>query len=386
MTSSGPAPSPVFSAGSEIRRLKGEKVTRAIRTAGLDGILVLKPEAIRYATDFYAKGYRRFIEVEYCLVANASGRQALGYTSGSDEYRLPHTSFLEDTRRLRGSISTMLHDFSLSGKRVGFDLMPYELGTELRRLDPALQLVPAEHLWEEVSAAKDPLEVQAIRAAYDVLALGISAGMAAAVAGVRELDVAAEIEYAMRKAGNEMTPAITLVASGRNGAIFERIATDRVIGEGELVIIDVTAVVSGYTADAARTVLSSGVATSEQRSMYGVVRAALDAAIAAVKPGATCDDIDAAARSCYEASNWAQYGSRWATGHQIGFGLHGTPLVAAGVDAVIEPNMVMCLEPRLHAYDRPELGGVQVEDAVVVTDDGAEVISAAIPYCAALEA
>ena len=385
-------PSPIFFAGESVRRVKVAKLKRAMKDAELDGVLVFKPEAIRYATDFYVKGFRRFLDIEYCLVIDSRGRQALAYSSGSDDYRLPLTSFLTDTRRLAGSVGQwagviigMLSDYGLSGKRVGYDIMPMELGTELMALAPSLQLLPAERLWELLSAEKHPLEVACIREAFEVLAVGMKAGIAAVEPGIRELDVAAEIESAMRKAGNEMTPAITMVASGPNAAIFERVATDRRISEKELVIIDATAVVNGYTADTARTVLSSGAADGRQRDMYHTVKAALNSAIASVRPGATCSEIDAAARSSYSSSEWAKYGSRWATGHQVGFGLHGTPLIAPGVDDVVKPNMVMCLEPRVHVFDRPEWGGVQIEDAVLVTDEGAEVISSMIPFCEALE-
>ena len=385
-------PSPIFYGGEAVRRVKAVKLKQAMENAGLDGVMVFKPEAIRYATDFYVKGFRRFLDIEYCLIIDAGGRQTLAYSSGSDDYRLPLTSFLTDTRRLNGPVSQwaavivgMLSDYGLIGKRVGYDLMPLELSREIMALDPTVQLLPAEGLWEQVSSEKHPLEVECIREAFDVLALGMKAGMAAVAPGVREIDVAAEIESAMRRAGNEMTPAITMVASGPNAAMFERVATQRAIGEGELVIIDATAVVKGYTADTARTVLSSGNATTGQRGMYRTVKAALASAVASVRPGATCSEIDAAARESYSSSEWAKYGSRWATGHQVGFGLHGAPLVAPGVADVVKPNMIMCLEPRIHVFDRPEFGGVQIEDAVLVTDVAAEVISSTIPYSEALE-
>lgn len=392
MTTRIGAPRPIFYPGDAVRRVKGDKLLRALESAGLDGVLVFKPEAIRYATDFYVKGFRRFLDIEYCLLMDRRGRHALAYSSGSDDYRLPLTSFLEDTRRVSGRVDEwapvivdMLTDYGLAAKRVGYDLLPAALDVRLRELAPHLELRSAEAMWEQVSADKHPLEVDCIRRAYDVLAIGIRAGIATVVPKTREIDVAAEIEAAMRRAGNEMTPAITMVASGPNAAIFERVATERVIGERELVILDATAVVNGYTADTARTVLSSGEATAQQQDMYRTVKAALRAAIEAVRPGATCAEIDGAARRSYNASAWSKYGSRWATGHQIGFGLHGAPLVGPGVHEAVKPNMVMCLEPRIHVFDRPESGGVQVEDAVLVTDTGCVVLSSDVPYSEALE-
>ncbi len=378
---------PIFYAGDDVRQVKLEKLRSGMVQHGLDGLLVIRPEGIRYATDFYAKGYRRFLEIEYCLLMDVAGRQVLGYTSGSDDERLARRSFLEDVRRLHGPpadwapiIASMLTDYGLATARVGFDLLPAELHIALTGLLPGVQLVSAANYWEAISAYKHPLEIECMRDAFKVVMEGIVAGMRAAQPGVREIDVAAEMEYVMRRAGNEMCPAITMVASGPNAAIFERVATDRRIEPNELVIIDATAVRNGYSSDAARTVLAGDRPSPEQVEIYQTCQAALASAIAACKVGATCSDVDAAARQVYAESPWARYGSRWATGHQIGFGLHGSPLVGPGSTTQLRPNMVMCLEPRLHVTDRLDVGGVQLEDAVLITEGSAEVLTAKLPY------
>lgn len=381
--------SPVFYAGDDVRAAKLEKLQLQMTEDGLDGLLVLRPEGIRYATDFYAKGYRTFLEIEYCLVMDRTGRQSLAYTSGSDDIRVRLRSFLgdDDVRSLSGgpedwhpTVAAMLSDYGLSKARVGYDLMPVELFVALQQHLPDLELVPAGGLWEKVSAIKHPLEVDCMREAFRVICAGITAGVNAVRPGIREIDVAAEMEYVMRREGNEMFPAITMVAAGPNAAIFERVATHREIQQNELVILDLTGVVNGYSADAARTVIAGGQASSAQREIYETCRLALANAIEACRVGATCGDVDAAARRGYDSSAWGRYGSRWATGHQIGFGLHGTPLVAAGNNAKLKRGMVMCLEPRLQVFDQVGIGGVQLEDAVLITDADPEVLTAALPY------
>jgi Xaa-Pro aminopeptidase len=192
--------------------------------------------------------------------------------------------------------------------------------------------------------------------------------------GVSEHTVSAEAVYAMRRAGSEFEPFIPLVASGYNASMFERVATEKIIAPGEMVILDIGAVVRGYTGDLGRTV-ACGEPTSEQKAIYRATRLALEETKKAIRPGVTCQMVDARAREVIEAEGWGRYLYSGNTGHQLGYGLHGDPLVHKGVDFEIVENMVMCLEPRIVLSDRPDIGGVHLEDVVVVTSGGCEQIN-----------
>jgi len=239
---------------------------------------------------------------------------------------------------------------------------------------PALEIVDASKIWVQITAIKHPTEIEHVRAAVRVADLGMEAAVAAIRPGVSEHAVSAEAVYAMRKAGSEFEPFIPLVASGPNTSMFERVATEKTIAAGEMVILDIGAVVRGYTGDLGRTFVC-GEPTAEQKAIYRATHLALEEAKKVVRPGASGQDVDRRAREVIEDAGWGRYVYTGNTGHQLGYGLHGEPLVDRNVDFEIVENMVICLEPRIVLPDRPEVGGAHLEDVVVVTKDGCEQIN-----------
>ena len=173
----------------------------------------------------------------------------------------------------------------------------------------------------------------------------------------------------MRAMGSEMNPFIPVVASGANAAIWERVATQRRLAAGEMVILDFGSVYNGYTGDFARTTIV-GEPTSAQRALYRAAYDSLNAAIAAVRPGVLCSEIDAIGREVIAGAGFAAYAQPWAIGHQLGFGLHGEPVLGPGVDAPLQSGMVINIEPSLYTFDDLAIGGVELEDTILVTDTG----------------
>ena len=265
----------------------------------------------------------------------------------------------------------MLSDYGLTRARIGTDLMPYMVHQGLMKQFPTLEIVDASKIWIQITAIKHPMEIEHVRAAVRVADLGMDAAIAAIRPGVSEHAVSAEAVYAMRKNGSEFEPFIPLVASGSNTSLFERVATEKLIQSGEMVILDIGAVVKGYTGDLAATVIC-GEPTTEQKTIYKATHLALQEAKKIIKPGVTCHDIDRRAREVIEGEGFGKYIYSGNTGHQLGFGLHGEPLVHRNVDFEVVENMVMCLEPRIVLPDRPDIGGAHLEDVVVVRADGSE--------------
>jgi Xaa-Pro aminopeptidase len=369
--------SPIFYPGDELHRVKQQKVQRGLEDAGLDAFLLFKAEAVRYITDFYVKGFRPFMEPEYVVLVARGKPPAVGYISGSDDLRIKYRSDIEDARKLPhvaewGSvIAQMLADYGLSKGWIGTDLMPYMIHDDLKRQFPALTFLDAGKAWSKLTAIKHPEEVRLIREAVRVADAGVAAAIAAVRPGITEHAVSAEAVYAMRKNGSEFEPFIPLVASGANTSLFERVATEKQIQSGEMVILDIGAVVKGYTGDLATTVIC-GDPTAEQKTIYKATHLALQEAKKVIRPGVTCHDIDRRARDVITDAGWGKYLYSGNTGHQLGFGLHGEPLVHRNVDFEVVENMVMCLEPRIVLPDRPDIGGAHLEDVVVVTADGSE--------------
>jgi Xaa-Pro aminopeptidase len=379
---------PVFYVGDELHRIKQDKLQRALAASEFDAFIFFKAEAVRWVTDFYVKGYRPFMEPEYFVIVLEGRPPVVGYISGSDDLRIRIKSDIEDARKLPHvvhwaiTIAEILTDYGLTQCRLGTDLMPYMVCDALRQAMPGVTVADAGAVWASLTAVKHPLEVALLREAVRVADLGVEAAAAAIRPGISEHSVAAEAVTAMRRNGSEFEPFIPLVASGANTSMFERVATEKIIRLGEMVILDIGSVVKGYTGDLGRTVIC-GDPSDEQRAVYRATHLALQEAKKLVRPGVTGREIDQRARDVIIDSGWERYLYSGNTGHQLGYGLHGEPLIDKGADFVLAENMVICLEPRIVLSDRPEIGGAHLEDVVLVTADGHEQLNRT-PYDARL--
>lgn len=369
--------SPSFYAGDELHRIKQDKLQQVLKASPFDALLFFKAEAVRYVTDFYVKGFRPFMEPEYLVLVVKDKPPVIGYISGSDDLRVKIKSDIADARRLphvskwSDVIGSMITDYGLTNATIGTDLMPYMVHNDLMKAFPKIRFDDASKIWAELTVVKHPLEVELIRNSIRVADIGALAAIKAIRPGVSEHSVSAEAVYAMRREGSEFEPFIPLIASGANASMFERIATEKIIQDGEMVIIDLGAVVKGYTADLGRTVIC-GTPNDTQKAIYQATYKALQEAKKIIKPGVTGKQIDARAREVISDEGWGKYVYSGNTGHQLGYGLHGEPLVDRRVDFVVTENMVMCLEPRIVLPDQPHIGGAHLEDVVVVTATGCE--------------
>lgn len=371
---------PSYYGGDVLHKVKKEKIQKAMEDNDLDCLLLMKAEAVRYVTDFYVKGYRPFIEPEYLAVIPKGKEPVVGYTSGSDNYRIKIRSDIEDHRKLPGlskwheEIIKIFRDYGIVSGRVGTDFLPFNLYLEIKKEFPNIEFVNIDKIWVDLTVIKHPEEIKHLRRAVEIAEIGFYAAFEFIKPGIKEYEVAAYAEYKMRMAGSEMTPFITNIASGVNGAIFERISTDKTIRGGEMVIMDMGCVWRGYTGDLGRTVCM-GKPTQLQKQIYKVTHLALTESIKAVKPGVTCGYIDAVARRVIKEEGFEKYEHKFSTGHQLGYGLHGSPSINKNVDFVLQPGMVMAIEPRVTLFDQPEVGGAHIEDNVLVTETGCEVLS-----------
>lgn len=185
--------------------------------------------------------------------------------------------------------------------------------------------------------------------------------------GRTENEVAADIAAAIVEEGHERADFV-IVGSGPNGASPHHEASDRVIGAGELVVIDIGGPApSGYNSDCTRTyVTNGGDVDPEAREVYEVVRAAQAAGVAAARPGVTAESVDAASRQVIEDAGYGEYFIT-RTGHGIGLEVHEHPYLVAGNAQVLEPGMAFSVEPGIYL---PGRFGVRIEDIVVVTESG----------------
>jgi Xaa-Pro aminopeptidase len=190
-----------------------------------------------------------------------------------------------------------------------------------------------------------------------------------ALVGRTEADVAWWVEQAFHDEGADGAAFDTIVASGPNAALPHHHPGSRVIGPGETVIVDAGALVDGYCADCTRT-FATGPLPDDLQQAYDLCREAQEAALAAVRPGATGADLDAIARSAIEASGIAPV--LHGLGHGVGIEVHELPVLRPTSTDVLASGNVVTIEPGVYLAGR---GGIRVEDLVVVTDDGCDVLT-----------
>lgn len=236
-----------------------------------------------------------------------------------------------------------------------------------------LALKPTADLVESARAVKDETELAILRDAGQRLSdVARRIGEWVAV-GRSEMEIAGDVDQAIRRAGFEKPAFETIVATGPNTAYPHARPTDRRVRKGDLVLLDFGGVLEGYCVDLTR-MAGAGEVGAEALSLYKAVRAAQDAAIAAVAPGALTTEVDAAARQVLADE---QLGSAFVhgTGHGLGLDVHEAPRVGPGdpSEAVrLESGMVVTIEPGAYVVD---LGGVRLEDDVLVTTEGREVLT-----------
>jgi Xaa-Pro aminopeptidase len=239
----------------------------------------------------------------------------------------------------------------------------------------SVRLTGVEGVVEGVRAVKDAHEVQALRIAASRLTPVARAAIDAVRAGVTERRVAGAIEQAIRDAGYERLAFDTIVASGPHSALPHHRAGERTLERGDLVVLDFGGVMDGYCCDLTRTVVVGPPAPDASR-LYEAVRDAQAAALAAVRPGVAASDVDGAARRVLEERGLGPAFGH-GTGHGLGLDVHEEPRVGKprpGVaSAVLEPGMVFTIEPGAYL---PGFGGVRIEDDVLVTPAGCEILTA----------
>jgi Xaa-Pro aminopeptidase len=241
-------------------------------------------------------------------------------------------------------------------------------------LPSGLRLRDAGPLVERARLIKDQEELKLIRAAVRLGAKLFDRTLEVLKPGVIEVEVAAEMEYAARRAGAEAMSFPTIIASGARSALPHGRATEQAIGPGGFVVCDFGVILAGYCSDQTRTVwvgAASDASAKRARQAYQAVREAQEAAIAAVRPGISVGEVDAAARGVLRKAGLGRYFTH-STGHGVGLEIHETPRVGAGQKQLLQPGMVITIEPGVYF---PGKWGVRIEDMVAVNQDGCEVLT-----------
>ncbi|WP_030420748.1 MULTISPECIES: Xaa-Pro peptidase family protein [unclassified Streptomyces] len=344
------------------------RMARAVRSAadaGLAGLLVAPGPDLVWLTGYapsadterltllvLAPGRRPVLVVpalEAPDAEKAAGAPALtlrDWTDGQDPYAAT-AALLDGGGRLGVSDNTWaLHLLGLQ------NALP---GTSYAALTEALPLL---------RAVKDPAELELMAAAGAAADAAFEEIRTVRFAGRRESDVAADLDALLRRFGHSRVD-FTIVASGPNGANPHHEAGDRVIRDGDMIVLDFGGLKDGYGSDTSRTV-HVGAPTEEERRVHDLVREAQEAGFRAVRPGAACQDVDRAARAVIDGGGYGPYFIH-RTGHGIGVTTHEPPYMIEGEEQPLLPGMCFSVEPGVYL---PGRFGVRIEDIVTVTEDG----------------
>lgn len=217
---------------------------------------------------------------------------------------------------------------------------------------------------------KSEAEIALMQRAADMVNPALDAAMRAIKPGITEKQLAAILEEAMSQAGAQGIAFETHVLFGAKSALPHGSTGDQVLEAGQVVLMDFGAMYQGYRSDITRTV-ACGEWPGEMAKVYEIVLAANEAAIAAVRPGVTLGEVDRAARRVIEDAGYGEYFIH-RTGHGLGLEVHEEPYVVGGNAKLLKPGHVVTIEPGIYL---PGVGGVRIEDDVVVTKTGCRVLT-----------
>ncbi len=257
--------------------------------------------------------------------------------------------------------------------RLGFDdadLSVKDHAKLARLVRDGIELVPASGTVERLRAVKDAGELERVRAAARLADEALGEVLGRGLGGRTERDVALDLELTMRRMGAEAASFPPIVAAGAHGALPHAEPRDVEIPSGTLVVIDWGAQLHGYASDCTRT-YATGDVDPRDGEVYELVLRAQEAALDAVRPGPTGREVDAVARAIIDAAGHAEHFGH-GLGHGVGLAVHEGPRLSKTGDEALRSGMVITVEPGVYL---PGSVGVRIEDLVIVTDDGAEVVS-----------
>lgn len=232
-------------------------------------------------------------------------------------------------------------------------------------------LVPSGRMVEELRIVKDETEIDVIKKAVDIADQVFTHILGFIKPGLTEIEVAAEMEHHMRRLGAEGPSFETIVASGKRSSMPHGVASEKVIEAGDVITLDFGTIYKGYCSDMTRTIFL-GKPDSQIEKIYNIVLEANLVGLEAVKSGRAGKEVDAASREFIRKAGYGDYFGH-GLGHGVGLEIHEDPTLSVRGDMILQDGMVATVEPGIYI---PDLGGVRIEDMVVVHGEKARILTA----------
>lgn len=359
-------PSPLKGSQKTKGALRLEKFRVLLKSRGLSAFLLTHPANISYLTEYQSR--------DSFLLVSASA--AVYFTDS--RYIMEASGVLSsqvDIQPLSGDFFSVFEKTvkRLWVRRIGFEQahLSYAFYMKLRKAAGAGRaLVAAGGLVEGMRLIKEKKEIEAIRRAVGITGRAYALIRRVLRPGITELEVVGELERIIRREGAEASSFDIIVASGANASFPHHLSGRRKLRSGECVVIDMGVRFHGYSSDLTRTFFLGKINSLVQR-VYDCVRHAQDEALSLIKPGVSAALIDRAARSYIARQGYGEYFGH-NLGHGVGLEVHEAPSISRLSSSQISPGMLFTIEPGIYLPDR---FGIRIEDMVLVTRKGKEVLS-----------
>jgi Xaa-Pro aminopeptidase len=341
----------------------------ALERTGLDGLLITHLPNIRYLCGFTGtSGAVVLCESKSVFFTDGRYKEQAGVEVQGSRVVVARKSPLTAAAEW-----LMANAKKLGLKTLGIEaehLSVAERSRLAKALPSGLRLRVAPPLVEQARMIKDAEEIERLRAAVLLGASLFDVILEAIRPGAKETEVAAELEYAARRAGADGMSFDTIIASGTRSALPHGRASEAAIPAGGFVVCDFGVILAGYCSDMTRTV-HVGQPNEQMRRVYEAVRDAQQAAVGTVRAGVSAGEVDRSARKVLQKKGLGRHFTH-STGHGVGLEIHEAPRLAAGQKDVLQAGMVITIEPGAYI---PGVGGVRIEDIVVVTERGCQILT-----------
>lgn len=327
---------------------------------GLDAFLVTGSKNVRYLSGFTGSfgallitSKDAFIISDFRYITQVK-EQAVGF------------EFFQATKGLIHAITQLLDQLEVRQLAIEAHEMTAEVYLQLKDAISS-QLVESPHVIEKIRQIKDEQEIKLIKQACAITDEAFDHILSYIKVGQTEIELANELERFLKNKGASAMSFDTIVASGVRSSMPHGVASDKKIEKGDVITFDFGCYYKDYSSDMTRTIAIDSI-DPKLEEIYEIVLAAHNEVIAHTKPGMTGAQVDALARDYITKKGYGEYFGH-STGHGLGLDVHEEPRVSSASDEVLEPGMIITNEPGIYI---PELGGVRIEDDLLITKDGVE--------------
>lgn len=346
------------------KMLRVEKLRQAMRKEAIDGFLVTSPYNLRYLTNFTGTTGLAIITLDKAFFVT-DFRYTQQAASQAQGYEIVQNSgpIVEEVAK----ICKQEEINALGFEENHMSFAQYSLYEEIIEETP---LIPIANMIEELREIKDEKEIALIQKACHIADQGFDHVLKMIRPGMTEIEVANQLDFFMRSLGATSVSFDTIVASGVRSAMPHGVASEKVIEQGDLITLDFGCYYQGYVSDMTRT-FAIGDPGQQLKEIYQIVLEAQLKVLEAAAPGVTGIQLDAVARD-HIASHGYKEAFGHSTGHGIGLEIHEGPNVSFKADKPFVPGNVITDEPGIYL---PEIGGVRIEDDLLITETGNQVLT-----------